>query len=64
MAKIRILAAGMDVKFDDFARGTDDIYTLICKAMDKAGNKSETAIRFSVNREGSSYEISRATRES
>lgn len=63
MAKIHFLAAGMDVKFDDFARGTDDIYTLICKAMDKAGNKSETTIRFSVNREGSSYEISQATRE-
>ena len=37
---------------------TDDIYVLTAKATDLAGNESTESITFSVNRNGSTYEIS------
>ncbi len=39
----------------------DDIYTLTAKARDKAGNMVERQVTFSINRFGSTYELSEAT---
>lgn len=63
MASFSSDASGMTVSFKDFAGGMDDIYTLACRSVDKAGNESMAAIRFSVNRDGSAYEISEDTQE-
>ncbi|HCT90297.1 MAG TPA: hypothetical protein DF613_02770 [Lachnospiraceae bacterium] len=55
--------SGMTVKFKNFAEGMDDIYTLSCRSVDKAGNERAASIRFSVNRDGSAYEVDEATQE-
>jgi len=48
---------GEKVMLHDFAyhKACDDLYTLTATVEDKAGNKEETEIRFSVNRFGSVY---------
>ena len=61
MATVSPDAFGMEIRFKNFAAGMDDIYTLDCKSVDKAGNESAAAIRFSVNREGSAYELDKTT---
>lgn len=63
MASIRFAATGMTVRFDNFASGMDDIYTLRCKSVDMAGNETEISLRFSVNRDGSAYEIHKDTQQ-
>ena len=63
MASVHTQKGRMVVRFYDFAKGMDDIYTLSCKAVDKAGNETKSAIRFSVNRDGSAYEIDEATQK-
>lgn len=63
MASINSTATGMTVKFNNFAGGMDDIYTLSCKSVDKAGNETVVSIRFSVNRDGSTYEIDKETQK-
>lgn len=63
MASINTTATGMTVKFNNFASGMDDIYTLSCKSVDKAGNETVVSIRFSVNRDGSTYEIDKETQK-
>lgn len=40
----------------------DDIYTLTAKATDKAGNETKSSITFSVNRDGSTYELGSGTK--
>jgi len=46
--------------FDNFeqVKDIDDIYTLTAETTDKAGNSSSQEIKFSVNRFGSTYELS------
>ena len=63
MASVHTEKEGMVVQFYDFAKGMDDIYLLSCKAADKAGNEIKTAVRFSVNRDGSVYELDEATQK-
>lgn len=63
LASISSTATGMTVKFHNFASGMDDIYTLCCKSVDKAGNETVVSIRFSVNRDGSTYEIDEETQK-
>lgn len=41
----------------------DGVYTLICSAMDKAGNESKKEILFSINRNGSTFYISEDTQK-
>ncbi|MGI6216400.1 MAG: hypothetical protein ACOYIK_02190, partial [Coriobacteriales bacterium] len=50
-------STGMSVAYEDFARvlENDDVYTLDASISDKAGNKSEEKVTFSVNRFGSNY---------
>ncbi len=62
LANITSSATGMNVIFKDFPEGMDDIYTLTAKATDKAGNETISSITFSVNRDGSTYEISSSTK--
>ena len=52
----------MNVIFKDFPEGMDDIYTLTAKATDKAGNETKSSITFSVNRDGSTYELGSGTK--
>lgn len=40
----------------------DDVYTLVAELTDKAGNTTNETIRFSVNRFGSTYELSDSTK--
>lgn len=49
--------------FENFPeeKETDDIYTLTATLTDKAGNTSTDTIHFSVNRFGSTYEMSQST---
>ena len=63
MASTSVSATGMTVNFRDFAKNMDDIYTLTAKSADKAGNETVTTIQFSVNRDGSTYEISEKTKK-
>lgn len=44
-------------------KDVDDIYTLTATLTDKAGNRTTQTIRFSANRFGSAYEMSKATKE-
>ena len=63
MASTSVSATGMTVNFRDFAKNMDDIYTLTAKSADKAGNETVTTIQFSVNHDGSTYEISEKTKK-
>ncbi len=54
---------GTTVTFKNFGKDMDDIYTLTAKTTDKAGNETSKSITFSVNRNGSTYEIDSATQE-
>lgn len=47
--------------FKDFT--ADDIYTLTAKTVDKAGNTSEDSVIFSVNRNGSTYDMDEDTKK-
>lgn len=62
LASISSSATGMNVIFKDFPEGMDDIYTLTAKATDKAGNETKSSITFSVNRDGSTYELGSSTK--
>lgn len=62
LASISSSATGMNVIFKDFPEGMDDIYTLTAKATDKAGNETKSSITFSVNRDGSTYELGSGTK--
>ena len=55
---------GNKFEFKSFAktRDNDDIYTLYVKIVDLAGNESTQRITFSVNRFGSTYDMSDATK--
>lgn len=54
---------GQIFTFDNFAeeKAMDDIYTLTVSLRDKAGNTSEETVKFSVNRFGSTYDMSEDT---
>lgn len=56
---------GYLVSFDDFpyTKETDDLYTLHVSIRDYAGNETEDSLTFSVNRFGSVYVLSDATRQ-
>lgn len=56
---------GQTFTFENFAeeKEMDDIYTLTAQLTDKAGNTSKETILFSVNRFGSNYELSKATKQ-
>lgn len=62
LASISSSATGRNVIFKDFPEGMDDIYTLTAKATDKAGNETKSSITFSVNRDGSTYELGSGTK--
>lgn len=62
LASISSSATGMNVIFKDFPEDMDDIYTLTAKATDKAGNETKSSITFSVNRDGSTYELGSGTK--
>ena len=62
LATITSDETGMDAVFEDFPAGMDDIYTLNAKSVDKAGNETSSSITFSVNRDGSTYELSKSTK--
>lgn len=62
LASILSSATGRNVIFKDFPEGMDDIYTLTAKATDKAGNETKSSITFSVNRDGSTYELGSGTK--
>ena len=62
LASISSSAIGMNVIFKDFPEGMDDIYTLTAKATDKAGNETKSSITFSVNHDGSTYELGSGTK--
>ncbi len=51
--------------FADFEKikSVDDIYTLTATLTDKAGNTSTETVRFSVNRFGSTYELSKSLKK-
>lgn len=52
-------------RFEDFAheKNADDIYTVTALAEDLAGNRSEKAVTFSVNRFGSVYDLDTETKD-
>ena len=51
------------VSFRNFDDPADDIYTLTVAAADRAGNEALRSITFSVNRKGSNYILSEASRK-
>lgn len=54
---------GQMITFLNFGPQMDDIYTLTAKSVDKAGNETTKSVTFSVNRDGSAYDINNATRK-
>ncbi len=56
-------ADGRIITFLNFGRDMDDIYTLTAKTADLAGNEATERVTFSVNRNGSTYRVSDATRQ-
>lgn len=54
---------GQTITFLNFGSKMDDIYTLTAKSVDKAGNETTKSITFSVNRDGSAYDINDATKK-
>ncbi|SFO60606.1 Ig-like domain (group 3) [Pseudobutyrivibrio sp. JW11] len=59
------IADGYQIKVSDIAheKDKDDLYTLNAVITDLAGNKSERKIEYSVNRFGSVYVLSQATKD-
>lgn len=59
------IANGESIKMNDFeyTQDNDDVYTMTAVISDKAGNKTEKKIMFSVNRFGSNYSFSDTTKE-
>lgn len=57
------IANGESIKMADFAHteDVDDVYTMKAVITDKAGNKTEKQVMFSVNRFGSNYIFSNST---
>lgn len=49
---------GQVITFRNFGSDMDDIYTLTARLTDQAGNETTRSITFSVNRDGSTYELS------
>lgn len=54
---------GQIITFRNFGSNMDDIYTLVAKSVDKAGNEITQSITFSVNRDGSAYNINQSTKD-
>lgn len=56
---------GESIKMDDFphTQETDDVYTMVAKVTDLAGNSDEKEVTFSVNRFGSNFIFSKETEE-
>lgn len=54
---------GQIITFRNFGSNMDDIYTLVAKSVDKAGNETTQSITFSVNRDGSAYNINQSTKD-
>jgi hypothetical protein len=48
--------------FENINSQPDEIYTLTATATDLAGNRTQTSIRFSLNREGSVYDLSQISK--
>lgn len=53
-----VMSTGCRYDLPDMNRQKDDIYHLQVKAVDMAGNASELTCRFSLNRNGSTYDLS------
>lgn len=64
-AQRSVIRDGIRLTYPDFAhvKEMDDVYTLRVKAVDLAGNESEETLNFSVNRFGSTYQISADTQQ-
>ncbi len=54
---------GQVITFRNFGSGMDDIYTLTARSADQAGNETSRSITFSVNRDGSTYELGEYTQQ-
>ncbi len=54
---------GQVITFRNFGSNMDDIYTLTARLTDQAGNETTRSITFSVNRDGSTYELSDYTQK-
>ena len=64
-SSISSIENGQRIQYSDFARTEemDDLYTLTAKITDLAGNLTEKAVRFSVNRYGSVFVLDEASHE-
>ena len=64
-SSISAIENGQRIQYSDFARTEemDDLYTLTAKITDLAGNLTEKAVRFSVNRYGSVFVLDEASHE-
>lgn len=64
-SSISAIENGQRIQYSDFARTEemDDLYTLTAKITDLAGNLTEKAVRFSVNRYGSVFVLDEASYE-
>ena len=58
------ITGGYTFKLSDIAheKENDDLYTLVAKVVDQAGNETEKTIKYSVNRFGSVYVLSDGTK--
>lgn len=54
---------GQVISFSNFGENMDDIYTLTAKVVDMAGNETTETITFSVNRNGSTYQLGSETQK-
>ncbi len=64
-AQKSVITDGIRLVYPDFAhvKEMDDVYRLKVKAVDLAGNEKEETLNFSVNRFGSTYQISADTQQ-
>lgn len=64
-AQKSVITDGIRLVYPDFAhvKEMDDVYRLKVKAVDLAGNEKEETLNFSVNRYGSTYQISADTQQ-
>lgn len=64
-SSISSIENGQRIQYSDFARTEemDDLYTLTAKITDLAGNLTEKAVKFSVNRYGSVFVLDEASHE-